>query len=37
MKTDLDRFMRHLERRHPNRSTKKHYTSDLRKHLKITS
>lgn len=29
MKTDLDRFMRHLERRHPNRSTKKHYTSDL--------
>jgi hypothetical protein len=29
MQADLDRFMRHLERRHPNRSTKKHYTSDL--------
>ncbi len=29
MKADLDRFFRHLKRRHPNRSTAKHYTSDL--------
>jgi site-specific recombinase XerD len=29
MKADLDRFVRHLKRRHPNRSTAKHYISDL--------
>ena len=29
MKTDLKRYIRHLERKHPNRSTKKHYASDL--------
>lgn len=30
MKTDLKRYKRHLERKHPNRSTEKHYTSDLK-------
>lgn len=29
MKADLDRFATHLKRRHPNRSTTKHYVSDL--------
>ncbi len=29
MKADLDRFAIHLKRRHPNRSTTKHYISDL--------
>jgi integrase/recombinase XerD len=29
MKTDLKRYISHLERKHPNRSTKKHYASDL--------
>jgi integrase/recombinase XerD len=29
MKTDLKRYVRHLELKHPNRSTKKHYASDL--------
>lgn len=29
MKTDLERYKSHLKRRHPNRSTMKHYASDL--------
>ena len=29
MKADIKRYLRYLERRHPNRSTKKHYASDL--------
>jgi site-specific recombinase XerD len=29
MKADIERYVRYLERRHPNRSTKKHYASDL--------
>ena len=30
MKADIERYIRYLERRHPNRSTKKHYASDLK-------
>jgi len=29
MKADLERYESYLEHKHPNRSTKKHYASDL--------
>ena len=35
MKDDLERYLRYLEHRHPKRSTKKHYASDLNIFLQI--